>query len=367
MSRVDSRFVDVGDGGRLQLVRTPDDDGVTSSYTRKSRVWRSVTPLEAAGCGGEDKHGAAELVAKEMAERGLQHQLLSIRLDKVPDWAGLRRLPDAEPLWYAEIELKSVLAGPMVAGTGAERGNGVMAPAQLPDVAYYAVVGRRPPVTDTVTIAGMMRDAVMSRAGRLRGGWVSPYLSGRDDSGRPLRDNHAQAHWLPVDNDRDGLIDHVAVYAKYGIEPSVRSAFSALAEIHGRDGNSVRVRFAGFHRKADLAGRCILFKSGTCWVTATPYFAPWHKKKSLGTTDQVIKEAALQRRRVVYADAGSSPAIPTGGGATPINSFESTRRGKAPINNGCHVTIRLAEEVDGPILLGTNSHFGLGMFVPNGA
>ena len=364
LRRVDSRFVGIGDGRRFQLVSVPDSDGVKSSYSRKSRVWRSVTPLEAEGCGGKDKRGAADRVAKEMAEMGIRHHLLSIRLDKVPDRGGMRRLPDAEPLWYAEVEFKRALAGPLVAGTGTDRGNGVLAPAQLPDVAYYAVIGRRPPVTDTVTIAGMMRDAVMSKAGRLHGGRLSPYLSGHDDKGRPLCDNHAQAHWLPVDNDRDGLIDHVAVYARYGIEPSTRSAFATLTKIYDRNGNSARVRFAGFHRRADLASRCILFKGGTRWVTATPYFAPWHKKKNYGTADQVKKEAAMQRRKVVHVSAASMPAIPTGGGATSIASFESTRRGKAPINNGCHVAIRLARREDGPILLGANSHFGLGMFVP---
>ena len=364
LRRVDSRFVDMGDGGRFQLVSVPDSDGVVASYSRKSSVWRSVTPLEAAGCGGRDKAGAADLVAKDMAERGIRHHLLSIRLDKVPDWGGMRRLPDAEPLWYAEVEFKRALAGPMVAGTGVDRGNGVLAPAQLPDVAYYAVTGRRPPVTDTVTVAGMMRDAVMSRAGRLNGGWLSPHLSGHDDEGRPLRDNHAQAYWLPVDNDRDGLIDHIAIYARYGIEPSVRSAFSGITKIYDRSGNSARVRFAGFHRRADMAGRCILFKGGIRWVTATPYFAPWHKKKNCGTADQVKKEAALHRRRVVHVNAGSLPAIPAGGGAASIASFKSTRRGKAPINNGCHVAIRLAKREDGPLLLGDHSHFGLGMFVP---
>ena len=364
LRRVDSRFVDMGDGGRFQLVRVPDSDGVVASYSRKSSVWRSVTPLEAEGCGGRDKQGAADLVAKGMAERGIRHHMLSIRLDKVPDWGGMRRLPDAEPLWYAEVEFKRAQVGPLVAGTGVGRGNGVLAPAQLPDVAYYAVAGRRPPVTDTVTVAGMMREAVMSRASRLNGGWLSPHLSGHDDKGRPLRDNHAQAYWLPVDNDRDGLIDHIAVYARYGIGPSVRSAFSGLTKIYDRSGNSARVRLEGFHRRADMASRCILFKEGARWVTATPYFAPWHKKKNCGTADQVKKEAAMQKRRIVNVNAGSVPAIPTGGGATSIASFESTRRGKSPINNGCHVAIRLAKREDGPILLGAHSHFGLGMFVP---
>lgn len=364
---VHSRFVDIGGGRRFQLVSVPGYDGVSASYTRKSTVWRSATPLEAGGCGGKDRQGAADLVAKEFESRGKQGQLLSIRLDKVPDWGGLPRLPDAEPLWYAEIELERAVGGPMVVGTGTDRGNGVMAPAQLPDVAYYAVLGQRPPVTETVTIASMMRDAVMSKAGRLMGGRVPPCLSGHDDKGRPFRDNHTQAYWLPVDNDRDGLVDHIAVYARFGIEPSVRVAFSSITKIYDRNGNSARLRFAGFHKRVDLARRCILFKRGSRWVTATPYFAPWHKKKNHQAADQVKKEAKLQRHRVAHVDAGAGPAIPTGGGAISIGSFESARRGRAPLNAGCHVAIRLAHPENGPILLGAHSHFGLGMFVPHDA
>lgn len=367
LRKIDSQFVDVGGIGRFQIASVPDSDGVRMSYCHKSRVWRSVTPLEAGGCGGRDRQGAADLVAREMGARGLQDSLLSIRLDKVPDRAGLRRLPGAAPLWYAEIEFKRALDGPLTAGTGTDRGNGVLAPAQMPDVAYYAVLGRRPSVADTVAVAGAMRDAVTSKAGRLRDGWLSPYLSGRDGRGRPLRDNHAQAYWLPVDNDRDGLIDHIAVYLKYGIEPSVRGAFSTLTKIPGRGGRSVRVRFAGFHRRGDLQDRCVLFGRGTRWVTATPYFAPWHKKRNCGVAEQVKKEARLQKHRVAHVDASAGRAIPAGGGAMPIDSFEAAHRGKAPLNAGCHVAIRLAESEDGPVLLGTNSHFGLGMFVPDGA
>ena len=367
-SLVDSRFVEFETGARFQLVAVPDNDGVTISYSRKSRVWRSVTPLEASGCGGKDKRGAADMVIKEMKTRGMMHQLLSIRLDKVPDWGGLRRLPDAAPLWYAEVEFKRALQGPVVVGTGSDCGNGVLAPAQLPDVAYYVVLGRRPHVTETVKIAAMMRDAVMSKAGRIRrDGWMSPYLSGHDENGKPLRDNHAQAYWLPVDNDRDGLIDHIAVYARHGIEPSVRSAFSTLTKIYDRKGNSAHIRFAGFYLRNDLAGRCTVFGKGKRWVTATPYFAPWHKKRNYKEADQVKKEARLQKRKVVHVDTGMLYAMPTAGGAVAIDSFESKRNGKAPFNAGCHVTIRLSSSEPGPILLGSNSHFGLGMFVPSGA
>ena len=359
---VDSQFVKLGDGRRFQLVRAPDDDRVGRYYQRPSRVWRSVTPLEAGG----DRRGAADLVMADLEKRGMSRDVLSIRLDKVPDWDGLERLPDAAPRWYAEIELRHDLRGPLVVGTGTDRGSGVMAPAQLPEVAYYAVVGSRPHVTQTIEIASMMRDAVMSKAGRLRrDGWVSQRISGHDDSRRPLRANHEHAYWLPVDNDRDGLVDHIAVYIRYGIEPSARRAFSDVTRIYNRGGTSARVRFAGFHHRADMARRCILFKSGTRWVTATPYFMPWHAKKNFGAAEQIQREASEQRIGVVPADTDAAAAIPTRGGAVPIKSFQSARHGKAPAAaRGRHVSIRLAGSKNGPVLLGANSHFGMGMFVP---
>ena len=369
-ARLDSKIV-TARGIPFQLVPVvPEDDGVSRMYVQKSRVWRSVVPLDPGDPAGNaaGKRGAADLLAGELAEMGMKNNVTAIRLDKVPDWGGLDKLPLGTNLWYAEIELRSPVRGPLVLGRGAERGLGLLAPALLPDVAYYAVVGSHPHITKTVRIADAVRTAVMSQAGRLRKDrYVPRSLSGHDDRGRPLNDDHTHASWLPVDNDGDGLIDHVAVYAKGGFEPSTGRAFASVTDVH--DGRSllVRLRFVGLRRVEDLAGLCPLFGKAKAWSSSTPYYAPWHSKAKFGVSEQIKKEMRNRRmplaKRVAHGDAGTIRART---GAVPVGLFKAARAGRAPPHEaGRRVTVFFDSEIKGPVILGRNSHFGLGAFMPD--
>ena len=367
---LDSKIVTAG-GIPFQLVQVDqDDDGVSRAYAQKSRVWRSVVPLDpgdTAG-GGGSRRDAADLLAGELARMGMKNNVMAIRVDKVPDWRGLDKLPRGAGLWYAEIELRSPVSGPLVLGRGTDEGLGLLAPALLPDVAYYAVVGSRPPVTKTVWIADAVRTAVMSQAGQLRRDrYVPQSLSGHDDRGRPLHADHAHASWLPVDNDGDGLIDHVAVYAKGGFEPSMWRAFAAVTDVHDKRSLIVRLRFAGLHHREDIAGRCPLFGRADAWTSSTPYYPPWHSKTNFGVTEQIKRE--LQKRRMPFAKhvaCKDTAEIRTKAGAVPTRLFKAARAGRAPPHGvGRRVTVFFEGDVRGPVLLGANSHFGLGTFAPD--
>lgn len=367
-ARLDSKIVTAG-GIPFQLVPVkPDDDGVSRMYVQKSRVWRSVVPIDPGDpADGSGRRGAADLLAGELAERGIKNNVTAIRLDKVPDWGGLEGLPKSTNLWYAEIELRSPVGGPLVLGRGTARGLGLLAPAMLPDVAYYAVVGRRPPVTKTVKIADAVRTAVMSQAGRLRRDrYVPQSLSGHDARGRPLRTDHSHASWLPVDNDGDGLIDHVAVYAKNGFEPSTRRAFAAATEVRSRRNHLISLRFVGLYDSEDMATRCPLFGEGDTWTSSTPYYPPWHSKANFGTTEQIKRE--LQSRRMPLAQRIShndGAVVRADASTVPARLFESIRSGRNPPHGvGRYMTVIFGRCVKGPVLLGANSHFGLGAFAP---
>ena len=362
-ARLDSKIVKIG-GARFQLVPLKSlDDGVSEAYARKSSVWRSVVPLDPGDSAG--MQGAADLLARELAEKGLKNNVVGIRLDKMPDWKGLDKLSPDTNLWYAEIEFRSPIGGPLVLGRRTERGLGLLAPAMLSNVAYYAVVGRRPPVTKTVSVADAVRTAVMSQAGRLRRDrYVPRSLSGHDERGRPLRSDHAHAFWLPVDNDGDGLIDHVAVYAKNGFEPSTLRAFAAVTDVHNGRSPVVRLRFVGLCRKVDLKEKCPIFGSGKVWTSSTPYYMPWYTKAKFGLEEQVRKE--MHKRNWPSAKSVSDNNDAMRASAVHPGPFEAARPGRAPPRGfGHRVTVVFRDEFDGgPILLGSNSHFGLGIFVP---
>lgn len=370
LARIDSKFVEAG-GIRFQLVPSPDNDSVARRYVRRSTVWRSATPLDpgdAAGSAG-DKRSAAKSILGELADRGLKNSVMSIRLDKIPDWDGLEKIGRDSSLWYAEIEFRSPVPGPLLLGSGTKRGNGLLAPALLPEVAYYEVVGRRPPVERTVKVAGAVRAAVMSQAGRLyRGGRLPQSLSGHDDAGRPLRTGHSHAFWLPVDNDGDGLIDHIAVYAKYGLEPSTRRAFQATTDVRDRHTSVARIRFDGFYGAADMGKRCVLFKESKIWTTATPYYTSRHAKKNFGVPEQIEKELDENHhyRNAVRIEHEAGAVIRAGSRRMPARAFDAARPGKArPHGAASRVKISFGASFKGPLLLGNNSHFGLGIFVPS--
>ena len=368
-ARLDSKIVSVKDI-RFQLVSIKSsEDGVSRMYARKSRVWRSVAPFDPGDLTGvAGKQGATDMLAGELAEMGLKDSVVAIRLDKIPDWNGLEGLARDTNLWYAEIEFRSPVSGPLILGKGAERGLGLLAPAVLPDVAYYAVVGKRPPIMKTVGIADAVRTAVMSQVGRLRRDrYVPRSLSGHDEHGKPLRDNHTHAFWLPIDNDGDGLIDHVAVYAKNGFEPSTQRAFAAVTDVHAERSILVRLRFVGLHKRGDLEKQCRAFGKGKVWMSSTPYYTPWHSKAKFGVVEQVKKELRNHRRSSakIIPDKGGA-TIQTDAGTVPARLFDATRTGRTPPHGyGHRVTICFDSDENGPLLLGNNSHFGLGTFVPD--
>ena len=368
-ARLDSKIVSVG-GIRFQLMSIKSsEDGVSKTYARKSRVWRSVAPFDPGDqTGGAGKQGATNVLTGELAKMGLKDNVVAIKLDKIPDWNGLEGLARDTNLWYAEIEFRSSVSGPLILGRGAERGLGLLAPAMLQDVAYYAVVGRRPPIMKTVGIADAVRTAVMSQVGRLRRDrYVPRSLSGHDERGKPLRDNHTHAFWLPVDNDKDGLIDHVAVYAKNGFEPSTKRAFAAVTDVHAGRAILVRLRFVGLRKRADLEKQCRAFGTGKVWTSSTPYYTPWHSKANFGVAEQVRKELQNHRRSSakIIPDKGGA-TIQTDAGTVPASLFEAARTGRTPPHGyGHRVTICFDNDERGPMLLGNNSHFGLGIFVPD--
>lgn len=317
--------------------------------------------------GEASKQNALRMLAKELDKKSMKNNVMATSIGKIPNFRGLDKLSHNTNLWYAEIELRSPVSGPLVLGQRTELGFGLLAPAPLPNVAYYAVVGRRPPIQKTIRVADAVRTAVMSQAGKIRRDrYIPRSLSGHDERGRSLQDDHNHASWLPVDNDGDGLIDHVAVYARSGFEPSIWRAFSAVTDVYTERSHMIRIRFVGLHRSEELARQCPLFRKGEKWVSLTPYYPPWHLKSKFGVTEQIKKE--LKKRHMRYAkyvtseDKVQSPTIRN---VVPPHLFEASRAGRAPPHRiGRRVTVVFNKSIHGPVLLGHNSHFGLGVFVP---
>src|SRR5438105_2360670 len=113
-----------------------------------------------------------------------------------------------------------------------------------------------PLVTDTLPLAEAVRRALLGRcAGVSRRGGIEPdkrvlsercpAVVGKDALGRPLRDDHAHAFFLPADEDGDGRIDHVTVFASRGFSGDEVQALDRLRQLRWGDGDPLRLLLVG--------------------------------------------------------------------------------------------------------------------------
>jgi CRISPR-associated protein Csb2 len=235
-----------------------------------------------------------------------------------------------------------------------------------PTVARFALASKvLPLVTETVAVAELVRDALQARYGRLHGGAASIVLSGKSRDGTPLR-GHGHAHYLPADEDGDGRLDTLTVFAPMGFDAEGRAALTDLRELR-RQSDPYPLRVLLLALGDDSVGGPVL-EGASVWVSATPFLLARHPKRGRdGPEDQLALD--LTRRglsqpvrveRLAACDCGSH--------RFRWLEFRRWRRsGSGPaVGSGFGFRLTFAEPVRGPITLGYGSHFGLGLFLPEG-
>lgn len=336
--------------------------------------------------------GLDERVAKEFRSKGSQADTLPARLVDAlaldtADYQdrGWNRPPAAREVVYT----RTAEAAPGVVPRRARR-RPANVMQQIPTVARFLLAGRpRPRIEDTVRIGELMRRAALARFGwrtddatgrRVpRAPWQ---VSGRGSDGRPLQDPaHLHAFWLPEDADDDGWIDHVSVFVAGGMNVDVRAKLDGITRLwlapaqHSEDveadPESVkewRLALEGFGRPADFASGGGIFATSRRWRSATPFLAAGHLKAS-GYPGEVRR--LLERRGLDAAgvEVNELPTIAVGGTerrAIHFHRFRSRGREVQPDAAGALLRISSPVPVEGPLAIGYGSHFGLGLFVPDG-
>ncbi len=268
-------------------------------------------------------------------------------------------------------------------------------------VARYALDSTvLPLVTETLPVGEAARRALMSIHGRLteqngtRG--RSAVLSGKDAHGNPLT-GHAHAYYLPADEDCDGRLDHLTIFARDGFGPAERRALDGLLSLstvrEGEERHPLRLFLLGMGTLDEYAPG-ILQKSKV-WVSATPYIATRYAKTR--GRNRIAMSSPEARAEFLLADlraqlaavrpdvAGSSAGsftiapewdengvfrIPRGETTSHgLRAIEFKRFRSKPGDDGGRrlagaFRIEFPTEVRGPIALGHSSHFGLGLFIP---
>ena len=266
-----------------------------------------------------------------------------------------------------------------------------------------------PSITETLPIADMTRVAAMSVYGGPEKR-KSEVLSGRDRAGSPLT-GHEHSFYLPSDEDGDGRLDHITLYASMGFDEEHRKALGDLTTIYGYGRRpDLGLMLLGMSNKPEELKDNVLLGASRRWHSVTPYLLTRHPKttragrwrtksipegveikapKQLGrfpTKEHLMLEygilpnlnelqqdgplaqllLSIERRelpQVVIVEP-----LPTYESAVGVThrwlEFKRHRQRDKPTVGGCYgFRIVFAEEVFGPIALGYECHRGLGLFM----
>lgn len=246
----------------------------------------------------------------------------------------------------------------------------------------------RPPAEEALLVGEMCRRAIMSQYGTANGGAVSPVLSGKDGSGKPLS-GHWHAFYLADDSDKDGLLDTVFVYSARGFDSFELDAIARVREVYlGPCCEPMELRLSGVGDAENIAQLGTIFRPSYVWVSRAPYVMTRHPKRTRagaakltkagrqqdGPEDQVARE---WRQRV--RDDCSLPAlvdaqllgdwISHGAVASkkPYRIVRTFGKVQSPIRRPLRFRLTFDGLLMGPVALGYACHFGLGLFVPETA
>ena len=242
-----------------------------------------------------------------------------------------------------------------------------------------------PMVRDTLRWGDLARRSAMAKFGRQNGNRISPTLSGRSESGEPLT-GHRHSFYLPTDDDGDGRLDHLIVWAPEGLSPPEFQAVISMTHLNpGRGREPIQLVYQAHGAVDDFTGVSPLFGTSTRWRSLTPYVLTRHvkyrgprdengyKRQVDGPEDQIRREVGLRWpdsasvERVRIQDPGT-PIEPIrqgrSGGVRPIDFFRH-RQGGSNGGGSYNFTVELSHPIRGPIALGFACHYGLGLFVPS--
>ncbi len=253
-----------------------------------------------------------------------------------------------------------------------------------------------PAVTETLPVAELARRSLMSIYGRQNPDANGAKGRSRTFAGHELPDQrridqHQHAFYLPTDEDGDGRLDRITIFAEEGFGAGELHALESLRELRGQGrgmANPLRLEPIGIPRSAERSKS--LLATACRWISATPFVAPRHVKRNGTKRDpaNVLKDVPAFLRLVLKEeltrivshlgtmsidDVRIEPILDENGafrvGPRRLNPLQFKR---ARAKDGGEGSRRLAgafrltfnRPVAGPIVLGHCAHFGLGLFVP---
>lgn len=239
-----------------------------------------------------------------------------------------------------------------------------------PTVARFAIESAvLPRLTEAVAIGDRLRTALLARSDG------HPTFLGRVAG--QVRAGHEHAFFLPADDDGDGKIDHLLVYAREGFDDAARRALERLRELWGHGGHSLYLTLIGVGEPGDYGGvrpearqgRAPQLGAARVWESHTPFVPPRVPKVRRG----VVRDSPEDEVRRLLAGAGvaadvTMTRLDACAGRRPV-AWRYFRRqrldggGATARHDGFGFRLEFAKPQQGPIAIGYGAHQGLGQFV----
>ena len=247
-----------------------------------------------------------------------------------------------------------------------------------------------PLLEETLPLAEQARRALMGLYGAVAasgsGSAQSEALAGKDATGRRL-DGHRHAFYLPADEDNDGRLDHLTVFAEMGFGAEEVRALDRLRTLRFGEGSALRLLLVGLGSVTDF--NTPLLARSTIWESSTPFVVTRYPK-ARGTrrdppelldrrngaafcrvvlAEELARWCAARRIGLPVAVEALAEEWLSGRRVRPL-AFERTRwkEGDDGGRRSCGLfRVHFGEEVAGPMCLGQSCHFGLGQFRQTGA
>lgn len=230
-----------------------------------------------------------------------------------------------------------------------------------------------PPLADALAVGDRVRMAL------LRCSDGHPVFAGRDSAGQAMR-GHSHAWFLPADDDNDGAVDHVLVYARSGFDLAALLSLVRLRRLWGHGGPALTVTLAAAGMPGELGclrsdaqgGRTSQLGTARIWESLTPFVPPRHiKHRASGIRDAPHEQVARLLALHGHPPARIEPFAPEHTTAPcPLSTTwqrYQRRRASGGGSRGGNLVFgfRLCFDrpVTGPIALGYAAHQGLGQFV----
>lgn len=224
----------------------------------------------------------------------------------------------------------------------------------------FAVAQRSyPSVRDTLIYTDLLRASALAKLGRQRQERQDTLLAGRRADGSRTDDDHRHAHYLPV-TEPSGRITDLLVWVPAGLSDDELEALTDVTHLRSPFMEKWRltVRVAGLGAMDDIAPE--LVGPSRAWTTLTPFVPSRYAKKRHEWSEFVHREVTRELTYRSFSDLDVDLTVHQGG--PPVRKGRPTTRDDR--RRSAHITLRTQRPIRGPLALGHNSHFGMGLFLP---